>query len=68
MTVKLMTLIKTVAQMREAYPVKDSNTFIDIKTDELRRLPRIELYYIDDERNLEVTLSRVIRREDEDIE
>ena len=59
--VKVITLIKTVAQMRDAYAFKDEEGFIKIEPDPLSRKPRIEIKFIDDEKDLEITMARVVR-------
>ena len=62
--VKLITLIETIAKMRDEYQFTDEETFLKIEPDVLTRRPRLTVVYTDQDNDLEVTLSKVMRNDD----
>ena len=62
--VKLLDLIKTIAQMRDEYHFTDEESFVNIEPDALTRRPRLTVVFIDADNDMEVTLSRVMQNED----
>ena len=63
-TSNLMTLIKTIARMREEYHFDDDKTFVGIGDDVLTRLPKLVIHYYEESTGTEVTLERVMRSDD----
>ena len=57
-------MITTIAELREEYPFEDENAFVRIEADVLTKRPRLTVVIIDDDKDLDVTLSRVMRNED----
>lgn len=61
MKVRVIELIRTIAEMRDAYPFRYENAFVGIDRDELSRLPKVEVCFMDDEKDLEVSMKRVVK-------
>ena len=61
--VKLNDLIKTIALMRDEYPFTDEETFVNIEQDALTRRPRLTVVWVDDDYDWEVTVSKVMRND-----
>ena len=59
--VRVIDLIKTIAEMRDAYPFSYEKAFVNIDTDALSRLPKVGVRFLDDEKDLEVTMQRVVK-------
>lgn len=59
--VKLLDLIKTIAQMREDYKFDDNSSFLTMDDDPLTRAPRLTMKFFDENTNTEVTLGKVIK-------
>ena len=61
--VRLIDLIKTIANMRDEYPFTDEESFVNIEQDALTRRPRLTVVYIDSDNDWEVTVSKVMKNE-----
>lgn len=62
--IKLITLIETIAKMRDEYQFTDEETFLNIEPDALTRRPRLTVVYMDQDNDLEVTISKVMGNDD----